>query len=118
MIPEVFGWGIILYETIQALVAFLAVVLALKWNKTEFLAGLCFLFMYAVLNLIDFFFFTITQGVYLDIAQFGFILLSIIFFIIGMHHSWPLQGELSHREQEPDDKSSNKDSVLSTLKKL
>jgi len=76
-----------LYEIIQVLVAFIAVVLAVKWKKTEFLAGLSFLFIYAFLDMIDVYFFTITQGVYLDVAQFGFILLASIFFIIGMHNS-------------------------------
>ncbi len=118
MIPAVFVWEIIFYEIIQVLVAFVAVVLALKWNKIEFLAGLTFLFLYAILDMVDMFFFTITQGVNLDVARFGFILLAIIFFIIGMHHSWSPKIVSSQRKPETVDKSPSRSSIFSMLKKI
>jgi hypothetical protein len=118
MIPAVFKGGIIIYEIIQVVVAFIAVFLAVKWKKSDFLAGLCFLLFYAIFEMVDMSLFTITQVVYIDIAQFGFILLSIIFFIIGMHHSWPLKAVSPHREQKNEDKSSNSDSIFSILRKM
>jgi hypothetical protein len=118
MIPAVFEWEILLYEIVQVVVAFIAVLLALKWKKTEFLAGLSFLFIYAILDMVDVFFFTITQGVYLDVAQFGFILLAIIFFIIGMYHSWSHQGVSYQRPPETREKSSSRNPIFSLLRKI
>jgi len=37
MIPALLASGIILYEIIQMIVALIAVFLAVKWNKPEFL---------------------------------------------------------------------------------
>ena len=85
MIPTFLASGIVLYGIIQLIVALLAVYLAVKWNKNEFLPGLFFLFLYAFVEVIDLFFFTILEGIFIDVAQFGFILLAIIFFIVGMH---------------------------------
>jgi len=118
MVPVVFEWEIILYEVIQVLVAFAAVVLAFTWKKSEFLAGLSFLLIYAILDLVDVSFSTTMQGVYMDTAQFGFILLSIICFIIGMHHSWALAGVSSHSQPETKDKSSGSTSIFSVLRKI
>jgi hypothetical protein len=118
MEPAVFEGGIIIYEIIQVFVAFVAVFLAVKWKKSEFLAGLCFLLFYTIFEMVDVSLFTITQVVYIDIAQFGFILLSIIFFIIGMHHSWPIKAVSPQREQKNENKSSNSDSIFSILRNM
>jgi hypothetical protein len=88
LIPSVFDWSIISYEIIQVIVAFIAVMLAIKWKKNDFIAGLIFLLLYTILDAIDVFIFTVSQGIYVDFAQFGIILLAIIFFIIGMNPSW------------------------------
>jgi hypothetical protein len=85
MIANLFESGIILYTFFQVFIALTAVVLSVKWNKYEFLAGLIFLLIYAIVNIIDVVYFTVIHGVFLDIAQFGFILLALVFFIIGMH---------------------------------
>ena len=118
MIPALLESGIIIYGIIQVIVAFVAVVLAVKWNKYEFLAGLSFLSLYAIVEMIDVFFFTIVHGVYLDVAQFGFILLAIIFFIIGMHPSWAHKLPLGKRERYTEHKSSSNESLISILKKF
>jgi hypothetical protein len=118
MIPLVFEWEIILYEVIQVIVAFIAVVLAFHWKRSEFLAGLSFLLIYAVLDLVDVLFTSAGQGIYMDTAQFGFVLLSIIFFIIGMHHSWSFETVPSGGKPETKDKSSSGTSVFSVLRKI
>jgi hypothetical protein len=117
MISVLLEWGIILYGFFQVLVALIAVILALKWEKYEFLAGLSFLLLYSIVECIDLFFFTILNNVYFDVTQFGFILLAIIFFIIGMHPSWApkLASGISRRKTER--KSSRNESVISILRK-
>ena len=74
MIPFLLESGMILYGIIQVIVAVVAVILAMKWNKFEFLAGLICLLLYAIIEVITTFFFTIMQAVYIDVAQFGFYL--------------------------------------------
>jgi hypothetical protein len=118
MIPLLFGSGMILYGIIQVLVAFMAVLLAVKWNKFEFLAGLFFLFLYAIIEVIYSFFFANIQGVFIDVAQFGFILLAIIFFIIGMHPSWAPRLASGMGKRFPGQKPIRTESVISLLKKL
>jgi hypothetical protein len=118
VVPVVFEWEIILYEVIQVFVAFIAVVLAFKWRRSEFLAGLSFLLIYAILDLVDVVFSMTAQGIYMDTAQFGFVLLSIIFFIIGMHHSWSFESESPGRKQEIKDKASCGPSIISVLRKI
>jgi F0F1-type ATP synthase membrane subunit a len=88
LVPLAFDWGILIYEIIQVAVAFIAVMLALKWKKNDFLPGLFFLFVYTVLDAIDIFVFSMIHEIYIDVAQFGFVLLAIVFFIIGMNPSW------------------------------
>jgi hypothetical protein len=57
------------------------------------------------------------QGDFIDFAQFGFILLAIIFFIIGMHPTWAprLVPVMSGRCTEH--KPAHNESVISLLKK-
>jgi hypothetical protein len=117
MIPVLLESGILLYGIIQVLVAGIAVILAVKWKKYEFLAGLSFLFLYSVIEIIDVFFFTILNEVYLDVAQYGFILLAIIFFIIGMRSSSTHRLETGITERKPGQKSSRDESVFSILRK-
>jgi hypothetical protein len=110
--------GIVLYELVQVLVAFIAIVLALKWKKYEFLGGLSFLALYAIVEMVDVFLFTIPHVVYLDVAQFGFILLAIIFFILGMQPSWLPRLESDVRQQDTDTPSTRPQSLISILRKL
>jgi hypothetical protein len=110
--------GIILYGILQVLVAFIAVFLAVKWEKYEFLAGLTFLLLYSIVEIVDTFAFTIMNTVYLDVAQFGFILLAIIFFIIGMHPSWSLKLVSRLGQQKTEIKPSRNQSVFSILRKV
>jgi hypothetical protein len=118
MIPAFLASGIILYGIIQLIAAILAVFLAIKWNKREFLPGLFFLFLYAFIELIDLFFFTILEGIFVDIAQFGFILLAIIFFIVGMHRSWGQKLAFPRTKQNTEQKTSRPESAISILKKI
>ena len=101
MLPALVESGMILYGIIQVLVACIAVILAVKWDKFEFLAGLICLLLYAIIEVVTTFFFTINQGLYIDIAQFGFILLAIVFFIIGMHPSLAPQLVSGHGNEKP-----------------
>jgi hypothetical protein len=117
MIPLLLGSGMVLYGIIQLIVAFMAVILAVKWNKFEFLAGLFFLFLFAIVNVIDVVFFTIMQGVFIDVAQFGFILLAIIFFIIGMHPAWAPRLASGMGKRSPGQKTSRNESLISVLRK-
>ncbi len=109
--------GIILYNFFQVLVAFAAVVLSVKWHKYEFFPGLSFLFIYAIVNTIDAFVFTYLHGMFLDVAQFGLILIAIVFFIVGMHPRYApkLVSGLEKRSKEnvPRDES-----LISILKKF
>jgi hypothetical protein len=118
MIPTLLASGIILYGIIQLIAALIAVFLAVIWNKYEFLAGLSFLLLYAIVQMIDVFFFTIVRGVFLDIAQFGFILIAISFFIIGMHPTWAPKLVSGMRERNTEHKHSRDESLISILKKF
>jgi hypothetical protein len=76
--------GVFFYEYLQVLVAFAAVVLAAKWKRSEFVPGLFFLLLYTIVDAVDVFLFTITDAVYIDFSQFGFVLLALIAFILAM----------------------------------
>ena len=118
MFPVLFESGLILYGIIQVIVACSAVILAVKWNKFEFLAGLLCLLLYAIIEVVTTIFFTIMQGLYIDIAQFGFIMLAIVFFIIGMHPSWaPQLASGMGARSPPVIKPVKNESVISLLKK-
>jgi hypothetical protein len=114
MIPALFESGMILYGIVQVMIACIAVILAVKWDKFEFLAGLICLLLYAIIEVVTTFFFTINQGLYIDIAQFGFIMLAIVFFIIGMHPSWAPQMVSGMGIKK---KPARPESVISLLKK-
>jgi hypothetical protein len=118
MVPTFLASGIVLYGIIQLIVALLAVFLSVKWNKKEFLPGLFFLFLYACVEVIDLFFFTILEGMFIDVAQFGFILLAIIFFIVGMHPAWAQKLVIARKGQTCEQKSSSAESAISILKKF
>ncbi len=118
MIPAFLASGIVLYGIIQLIVALLAVFLAVKWNQYEFLPGLFFLFLYALVEVIDLFFFTILEGMFVDVAQFGFILLAIIFFIVGMHPAWAQKLIMTRKGQNTEPKTSSHESAISILKKF
>lgn len=118
MFPALAGSGMILYGIIQVIVAFTAVILALKWKKFEFLVGLFFLLLYAIIEGIDVFYFTVMQSAFIDIAQYGFILLAIIFFIIGMHPSWVARLAPAVAEHSAGDASHRSESALSHLRKI
>jgi hypothetical protein len=117
MIPVLLESGILLYGLLQVFVAFIAVILSVKWEKYEFLAGLSILLLYSIVELIDVFFFTILNDMYLDVAQFGFILLAIIFFIIGMHPVWAPKMVSCLGVRKTEHKPARNESVLSILRK-
>jgi hypothetical protein len=118
MLSFIFTWGILLYEIIQVIVTFIAVILAISWEKFEFLAGLFFLFIYAVVDLVDVFMFTIEQTIFLDAARFGFILLAVLFFIIGMSPYWKKIRPAATKEKEGEKTGEESSSVFSVLKKI
>jgi hypothetical protein len=118
MIQPLMASGIMLYGIIQLIIALLAVVLAVKWNKPEFLPGLSFLLLYAIIEVIDMFFFTIVNSIFIDVAQFGFILIAILFFIVGMHPSWSHKLVFGKKEGNPLSKPSSNESLISLIKKI
>ncbi len=110
-------WVIFSYDVVQVIVAFIAVILAVRWQKSEFIPGLSLLFLYTVLEAADVFLFA--QGISLDVAQFGFILLAIIFFIIGMNPSWSHRLPPGEKSMQSEGKSGNNNgSILPVLRKL
>jgi hypothetical protein len=117
MLSTLFASGMILYTFFQVFVAFSAVVLSVKWNKYEFLAGLSFLLIYAIVDIIDVVYFTFVHGVFLDVAQFGFILLALVFFIIGMHPTYAPKLVSGMRKQNTEYKPRD-ESLISILKKI
>jgi hypothetical protein len=76
--------GVFFYEYIRVLVAFVAVVLAVKWKRNEFLAGLFFLFLWSFLDAVYVTFSTLLNEQFINVSQFGFILLALVCFILGM----------------------------------
>lgn len=118
MISALLETGIIFYGFFQVLIAFIAVILAVEWKKFEFLAGLSFLLLYSVVELVDMFFFTIVHDVYLDVAQFGFILLAIIFFMIGMHPLWGPKLASGMMKRNAGKNSPRDTSIISDLRKF
>jgi hypothetical protein len=118
MIPFLLASGFMLYGLIQLIIAFIAVFFAIKWNKYEFLPGLAFLLLYAIIEAIDLYFFAIVNTAFFDVAQFGFILLAIIFFIIGMHPTYaPKLVSVIHEGKTVPEKARN-ESAISVLKKF
>ncbi|MFA5267172.1 MAG: hypothetical protein WC379_04305 [Methanoregula sp.] len=75
---------VFIFESIVVIVAVSAVALAITWKKNEFLAGLFFLLLWSVLNAIDVTLATVLDQPFINASQFGFILLALISFIIGM----------------------------------
>jgi hypothetical protein len=78
---------ILLFEYLKIIVVFAAVVLAIKWKRNEFLAGLFFLLLYTIFDAMNIFFSTVLRKPFIDVSQFGFILLALVFFILGMRSS-------------------------------
>jgi len=72
------------FESISVIVAFSAVALAVTWKKNEFLAGLFFLLLWSILNAVDITLSTVLDIQLINASQFGFILLALVSFIIGM----------------------------------
>ena len=118
MIPTLLASGMVLYGIIQFIVALFAVVLAVKWNKPEFLPGLLFLFLYALIEVIDLYAIAIVHNIYFDVAQFGFILVAIIFLIIGMHPSWSQKMMFTSKSTDSKQTNSQDESVISILRKM
>ena len=118
MIPFLLASGFMLYGLIQLVIAFIAVFFAIKWDKYEFLPGLAFLLLYTIIEAIDLFFFTIENSIFIDVAQFGFVLLAIIFFIIGMHPAYAPKMVSTIGKRKNESASHGNESVISILKKF
>jgi len=87
MPPLAVDIGIFIYEYLKILVAVIAVALAVSWKKNEFLGGLFFLLLYTIFDALNIFLSDILGKPFLDVSQFGFILLAIVSFILGMWQS-------------------------------
>ena len=84
MPPDAFDFGIFLYAFVRLVVASVAVVLAIQWKRNDLIAGLVFLLLYTIFDMINIFYSTMFQKSLLDVSHFGFIILALISFIIGM----------------------------------
>ena len=73
-----------LFEYVNVLVALFAVSLAIKWQKTEFFAGLLLLLLYTIIDAIELSLSAIFDVSLINASQFGFILLALVGFIVGM----------------------------------
>ena len=76
--------GIFFFEYLKVLVAFIAVVLAIRWKRTEFIAGLFFLLLWCILDAVYVMFLTFAIAPIVNASEFGFVLLAVISFILGM----------------------------------
>ena len=110
--------GIVLYDYVQLIIAFTAVVLALKWKRHEFLAGLFCLFLYSVVEITEVVFSTLLHSLYFDIARFGFILLAIIFFVLGMHPSVAPKPGSAFAPRKTEELHPRNESILTVLRKF
>jgi hypothetical protein len=118
MIPTFLASGIIFYGFIQLFTALIAVVLAVHWKKYEFLPGLFFLLLYSIIDMVDLSFITIANSTFVDVAQFGFILIAIIFFIIGMNPAWSHKLILGKMESNCAPEPPRNESLISLVKKI
>jgi hypothetical protein len=118
MISALLQSGMFIYGFFQVIIAFTAVVFSVKWKRFEFLAGLTFLLIYTIVDLIETFIFAIEFGMFFDVAQFGFILLALVFFIIGMHPAYGPKMVSGMKARNIEQKSSRDESLISVLKKL
>lgn len=80
-IPEL---ALVLFEYLNVLVAFCAIVLAVQWKRTEFFFWLFFLLLYTLIDAVELSLAALFDVSMINASQFGFILLSIIGFILGM----------------------------------
>ena len=76
--------GVFIFEYLRVIVAFIAVILAIQWKKNEFLAGLFFLLLWSILDAVSVTLSTLMDEQFINASQFGFILLALLSFIIGM----------------------------------
>ncbi|MFA4876646.1 MAG: hypothetical protein WC586_04480 [Methanoregula sp.] len=84
MASAVLDLVVLLFEYLNVIVALMALGFAIKWKKMEFFAGLFFLLLYTGLDAIELSLITIFDVSMINASQFGFILLAIIGFILGM----------------------------------
>lgn len=76
--------ALMLFEYLNVLVAFAALVLAVQWKKNEFFAGLFFLLLYTIMDAIELSLSALFDVSMINASQFGFVLLALIGFILGM----------------------------------
>lgn len=76
--------ALILFEYLNVLVAFSAILLAAQWKRNEFFAGLFFLLLYTIIDAVDLTLAALFDVSIINASQFGFILLALIGFILGM----------------------------------
>ena len=82
--------ALVLFEYFNVLVALGAVSLAIKWQKTEFYAGLFFLLLYTVIDAIELSLAALFDISMINASQYGFILLALAGFIVGMRPAGPI----------------------------
>jgi ABC-type multidrug transport system permease subunit len=79
-----------LFEYVNVIVALFAVALAIQWKKTEFFPGLFLLLLYTIIDAIELSLAAIFDVNLINASQFGFILLALAGFIIGMRPAEPV----------------------------
>ena len=76
--------ALMLFEYLNVLVAFAALVLAVQWKKNEFFAGLFFLLLYTIMDAIELSLSALFDVSMINASQYGFILLALAAFILSM----------------------------------
>jgi hypothetical protein len=87
---ELISLALMLFEYLNVLVALGAVALAIKWQKMEFVPGLFFLLLYTIIDAIELSLDAIFDVSLINASQFGFILLALACFILGMRPAEPI----------------------------
>jgi hypothetical protein len=80
----IIDFGVFFFEYLRVIVAFIAVVLAVTWKRNEFIAGLFFLFLWSFLDAFTVTLSTVTNEQFINASQFGFVLIALVCFILGM----------------------------------
>jgi hypothetical protein len=76
--------GVFLVIIVRICIAIIAIALAVYWDRPEFIGGLFFLFLWTIFSAMYLVWSVVIDVAIFDFSQFGFILMALIAFIIGM----------------------------------
>ena len=84
MFTMILPLALALLEYVNVLVALCALALAVKWQRMDFFPGLFFLLLYTIIDAIELTLAVLFDVTMINASQFGFILLALAGFILGM----------------------------------